>query len=45
MIRPEGLEQLGRMTSERWALLVQQLTELKVIRKAVNPDGLFVNLE
>lgn len=45
MIRPEGLEQLGSMTSERWALLVQQLTELKVIRKAVDPNSLFVNLE
>jgi NitT/TauT family transport system substrate-binding protein len=45
MIRPEGLEQIGSMTSERWALLVQQLTELKVIRKAVDPNSLFVNLE
>ncbi|MGA0838938.1 MAG: ABC transporter substrate-binding protein [Pseudomonadales bacterium] len=44
LIRPEGLVQLGTMTQERWTLLVQQLSELKVIRKAIDPSVLFVNL-
>ncbi len=35
---------LGRMTSQRWQTLGQQLVDLKVIEKAPLPDDCFVNL-
>ena len=35
---------LGAMTPERWQTLVQQLVELKVIDKPVNPQANFVEL-
>ena len=44
LIQPPGLERLGAMTLERWQLLVQQLRELKVIRKDLAADRLFVDL-
>jgi NitT/TauT family transport system substrate-binding protein len=44
LIRPEGLEKVGGMTLERWKTLVDQLKELKVVRKDVDPAKLFVDL-
>lgn len=44
LIRPEGLAKLGGMSTERWQTLVQQLQSLKVIRKDIDAETLFVDL-
>lgn len=42
-IRPDGLDRLGAMTLERWQTLVEQLRELRIVRREVDAGRLFVN--
>jgi len=44
LIRPPGTDKLGAMSTARWQALVDQLTELKVIRGPLDPQRLFVDL-
>jgi NitT/TauT family transport system substrate-binding protein len=44
LIRPEGDTPLGGMSLERWQTLVDQLKELKLVRKDVDAARLFVDL-
>ncbi len=44
LIRPPDGAPLGAMTLTRWRTLVDQLTDLKIIRRQVDPGALFVNL-
>ena len=38
-----GTEPLGSMTRERWSTLVDQLRELGLIEKPIDPTSCFVN--
>jgi len=44
LIQPEGLEQLGAMTLERWQTLIDQLRDLRVVRSEIDAAALFVDL-
>jgi NitT/TauT family transport system substrate-binding protein len=44
LIHTSDIGKVGEMTLERWQTLVGQLKDLKVIRKDVDPAGLFVEL-
>ena len=43
LIRTHDIKKLGEMSLLRWQVLVDQLTQLKVIRGQVNPQELFVD--
>ena len=43
LIRTPDIKKLGEMSLLRWQVLVDQLTQLKVVRGQVNPQDLFVD--
>ena len=44
LIRTNDIERIGEMQLARWRTLVDQLTELKVVKGGIDPRGLFVDL-
>lgn len=44
-VTPSELKHLGTMTEERWSELIEQMKSLKLIRKSMAADRLFVSLE
>jgi len=44
LIRTNDIERIGEMQLARWRTLVDQLTELKLVKGGIDPRGLFVDL-